>query len=326
MPPSYACASCLASPTPIDRACARCGGPALAAGRYALLARSARGAVWRARRVDGGADVALRRAPIEALPGPGAWDEFEERARRLAAVDHPAMARYVEHFADPTGRGALYLATEWIDGPTLAEERAHDAAPAIERVLSDAREIALLIAHLHALVPPLALGELASERAARRPGSTVVLLGFGAGAGMAGPGDEARDCASLIEWAAELGARGSGESAAIARALAELTRTEAGGGAALAVTLDRLLRRARHAGADPGAIAVRARDESLARDESRGMRTTIAALAITSVATLPCAALLFGVAGALGFGLIVAASLLLFYVQARPDGPRPPRS
>lgn len=88
------------------------------AGRYELLhlaGSGGMGVVWRARDRGSGQTVALK------LTLRGTEDEIamlEREAALLAAVDHPAIPRHVDHGV--AEGGARYLAMEWLRGEDLA--------------------------------------------------------------------------------------------------------------------------------------------------------------------------------------------------------------
>lgn len=79
-----------------------------------LLAQGAYGAVYRARDVANGRDVAVK----EYLDGSVETQKlFREEARRLSRLEHPQLAAVLDHFAlDHTGQ---YLVSDYVDGVDL---------------------------------------------------------------------------------------------------------------------------------------------------------------------------------------------------------------
>jgi len=76
------------------------------------------GKIYRARDVQGGRDVRLLRLKPELLQVPGAAQEIEREAGRLAAVEHPQLLRIIGFAAIG---GASYLVMEWTEGFSLVE-------------------------------------------------------------------------------------------------------------------------------------------------------------------------------------------------------------
>src|SRR4051794_23399281 len=75
------------------------------------------GRVYRARDLHSGETVAVK---VVEGPRPEAAERFLREAVLLAALDHPAIVRYVDHGALAGAGGDLYLAMEWLDGQDLA--------------------------------------------------------------------------------------------------------------------------------------------------------------------------------------------------------------
>src|SRR5689334_16076289 len=73
------------------------------------------GAVYRARDLVAGRDVAVKTLLAKSAD---AMARFAREAAALAALEHPAIVRYVAHGATPAGD--LFLAMEWLEGEDLA--------------------------------------------------------------------------------------------------------------------------------------------------------------------------------------------------------------
>src|SRR5690242_6262177 len=85
----------------------------------ATVKRGGGGQVYRAHDRLSGLDVAVK---IVEAPTNEAGDEARQRldqeAQMLAELSHPGIVRYIAHGMTP--RGAMFLATEWLEGEVLA--------------------------------------------------------------------------------------------------------------------------------------------------------------------------------------------------------------
>ncbi len=109
------------------------------------VGRGAFGEVFRARDLETGAAVAVKRLH-PGLDDDAALDRFRREARLLSLLDDPHVVRYVDHGEDDEGR--LYLAVEWLDGEDLGrrQERKRLSFP---EVIEAARQSALGLHALH---------------------------------------------------------------------------------------------------------------------------------------------------------------------------------
>jgi serine/threonine protein kinase/tetratricopeptide (TPR) repeat protein len=106
--------------------------------------------------------------------------EFE----RLASVSHPGLAGVVGLFeadraVEPIAQGALYFASEYIDGPSLEEEvAAKQGLERVEVLLDIAAQLASALSHLHS--HELVHGDIKPDNIRRsRAEDRVVLLDLG---------------------------------------------------------------------------------------------------------------------------------------------------
>jgi serine/threonine protein kinase len=109
-----------------------------------------------------------------------AWKDVElaeREARTLAALDHPRLPRYFEHFEED---GALYLVMEKIEGESLAaikkDGRAMSAAD-VTRMLEDIGEA---LRYLHGRAPFVVHRDVKPGNVLRRPDGSFALVDFGA--------------------------------------------------------------------------------------------------------------------------------------------------
>jgi eukaryotic-like serine/threonine-protein kinase len=90
--------------------------------RFEIEAEGGRGGmatVYVARDLTTGARVALKILDVDnGVSG----DRFRQEATLLAELRHPAIVRYIDHGASPSG--APYLAMEWLEGETLEQRLA----------------------------------------------------------------------------------------------------------------------------------------------------------------------------------------------------------
>jgi hypothetical protein len=151
----------------------------LRAGRYVVvgvLGTGAQGKTLDAVDKREGRPVAIKRFDVG---GARSWKDVElaeREARVLAALDHPMLPEYVEHFEED---GVLYLVMEKIEGTSLATLRARGplAPREIRRLLDDARTV---LRYLHERVPPVVHRDLKPGNVIRRPDGSFAFVDFGA--------------------------------------------------------------------------------------------------------------------------------------------------
>jgi hypothetical protein len=148
-------------------------------GRYVLLARlgeGAQGETWDAVDKREGRAVAIKRFDVR---GARAWKDVElaeREARVLAALSHPKLPEYVEHFEED---GALYLVMEKITGEPLSRLKQNGPVDEAEvlRLLRDADEI---LAYLHGRSPSVVHRDLKPSNVIRRDDGSFAFVDFGA--------------------------------------------------------------------------------------------------------------------------------------------------
>jgi predicted Ser/Thr protein kinase len=109
----------------------------------APISAGAMGAVYRARDLESGDEVALKH-----LIEPAEMRRFEIEARLLAMLDHPRVVRVVEHFEH---EGNHFLVMDLVDGPDLAQVLSDRGAPGlpVEECLEYARQACEALAYVH---------------------------------------------------------------------------------------------------------------------------------------------------------------------------------
>jgi tRNA A-37 threonylcarbamoyl transferase component Bud32/putative methionine-R-sulfoxide reductase with GAF domain len=116
-------------------------------GAYEIVApisKGAMGAVYRARHVETGQEVALKQL-IELAE----MRRFEIEARLLASLDHPRVVRVLDHFEH---RGRPFLVMVLVDGPDLAQVLADRGDPGLPvgEAVEYARQACEALAYIHA--------------------------------------------------------------------------------------------------------------------------------------------------------------------------------
>src|SRR5262245_43853147 len=124
-------------------------------GKYRLdayLSRGGMGAVYRATHVMLGKTVAVKLINPELVTSPDVVRRFQREARAATALNHPNIVAVYD--LGQTPEGTLYIAMEFVNGPSLKQviERGHGIAPA--RAVTLLREVAsaLSVAHRHGIV------------------------------------------------------------------------------------------------------------------------------------------------------------------------------
>jgi eukaryotic-like serine/threonine-protein kinase len=115
-------------------------------GAYEIVApisSGAVGAVYRARHLGTGKEVALK-----GLLRRAGTRRFEIEARLLATLDHPRVVRVLDHFDHD---GDHFLVTELVDGPSLAHVLSERGAPGlpVHEAVDYAREACDALAYVH---------------------------------------------------------------------------------------------------------------------------------------------------------------------------------
>ena len=163
-----------------DARCHFCG-VAARAGRYAVVrvvAQTAHSRVYEARG-PGGEKVALKELQFNAVPDAATIEAFEREVATLAALQHPAVPRFVESFREGQGVGLrLYLAAEFIEGRALAERLRDGPLPESE-VFDLAEQALAVLAYLHAQTPVVLHRDLKPQNLIIDPAGRLHLVDFG---------------------------------------------------------------------------------------------------------------------------------------------------
>ena len=119
---------------------------AVRCGAYEIVApisTGAMGAVYRARHLESGSEVALKRLLEHA-----GTRRFEIEARLLATLDHPRVVRVLDHFDLD---GEHFLVMELVDGPSLAKVLSERGAPGlpVDEAVDYARQACEALAYVH---------------------------------------------------------------------------------------------------------------------------------------------------------------------------------
>jgi len=125
--------------------------PLLTLGDYELLeeiSRGGQGVIYRARRREGAAIVALKCLREESLRSPSARRRFEREFEAASMLDHPAIVTVLEHSLED---GSRRFAMPWIDGvPVDLWARPPGSPPrSIEDILALMQEVCLAVHHAH---------------------------------------------------------------------------------------------------------------------------------------------------------------------------------
>lgn len=152
----------------------------LGGGRYVvkgLLGEGAQGATYEAVEVESGRLVAIKRFDVR---GARRWKDVElaeREARVLATLDHPLVARYIEHFEE---EGALFLVMERVPGETLEAIRKREGPlpeAEVRRFLACADRA---FSYLHGRRAPVIHRDVKPANVLRRGDGSYVLVDFGA--------------------------------------------------------------------------------------------------------------------------------------------------
>lgn len=169
-------------------ACGFCG-VAVAPGGFTVervIKQGPHGRVYLARDAQGAA-VALKELQFAAVPGAQEIDAFQREAEVLKTLRHPAIPRFVSSFQQ--GEGAflrLYLASEFIDGESLATRLAERGRLPEDELLRLLTEGLHILQYLHGLPHPVLHRDLKPDNILLRPAGDVVLVDFGSARRLSG--------------------------------------------------------------------------------------------------------------------------------------------
>lgn len=116
-----------------------------------LVARGGMGEVYRARHRITGDAIAIKTIRPELAGDPKVAELFKREAQALRNLRHPAIVSYEGVFDD--GTGSLFLAMEYVDGPSLSKVMQGGSVPAAQLVrLRDRLALGLAAAHAQGVV------------------------------------------------------------------------------------------------------------------------------------------------------------------------------
>jgi WD40 repeat protein/Flp pilus assembly protein TadD len=139
------------------------------------------GTTYEAEPLAGGPRVALKELHLSRVDDWKVMDLFEREARVLAALRHPSVPAYVDHFTidDPAGP-SFCLVQQLAPGVSLADL----VASGWRADEAEAKRIAVAILdvldHLHARVPPVYHRDIKPQNVIREPNGNIWLVDFGA--------------------------------------------------------------------------------------------------------------------------------------------------
>lgn len=148
-------------------------------GRYVFvrtLGEGAQGETFEAVDKREGTLVAIKKFRIGKAKSWKDVELAEREARILAALEHPRLPRYVEHFEEG---GALYLVMQRIEGESVhARRKAGHPSDATEvvRMLEDASDA---FAYLHGRSPPVIHRDVKPGNVLRKPDGSFAFVDFG---------------------------------------------------------------------------------------------------------------------------------------------------
>ena len=149
-----------------------------------LLGAGGMGEVYKARRADGlfEQDVALKRARNTKT---SFVQRFEQERNRLAALDHPGIARIVD--GGTTQQGDPYLTMEFVEGQPITEYAKANGLPLREKVRL-VRELCAAVSHAHSRL--ILHCDIKPDNVLVNADGTVRLIDFGVASLVGGDSNE----------------------------------------------------------------------------------------------------------------------------------------
>jgi hypothetical protein len=177
--------------------------PALSAGQvigpYTIVREVGRGGMGRVYLATDsrlGRTVALKALPPDLIDSPPQRERLRREARAAAALTHPGICTV---YALEELEGALFIATEFVDGQTLRDEITGERRLESSELLRSARELAAALASAHA--KGITHRDLKPENVMRTSDGRLKILDFGLArvdAGEAGADPQATLAGALV--------------------------------------------------------------------------------------------------------------------------------
>lgn len=102
---------------------------------------------------------------------------FKREASLLMKLDHPAIARVMDHLVE---NGRDYMLLEYVPGMSLRQHVRQNGPAEEKQVIAWARELASTLIYLHELSPPVVHRDLTPDNVVLRKDGTLILIDFGA--------------------------------------------------------------------------------------------------------------------------------------------------
>ncbi len=148
-----------------------------------ILGSGGFGAVYRARDLQTGLEVAIKQETLRGLSTEEtieAADTFNREISLLSKLRHPQIPQIYDHFGD---REHWYLVLEYLEGTTLEtylEMHTAQGKPIeIEETLSIGLQLCTVLEYLHTHRPPVIFRDLKPGNILRSPGGTLCLIDYG---------------------------------------------------------------------------------------------------------------------------------------------------
>lgn len=156
----------------------------LVANRFEIrgeIGRGSQAVTFRAFDRETGRVVALKELDFRRVEDWKSQELFEREGKTLQALDHPAIPRYVAAFAvEDDDSYRLFLAQEFVDGPTLAEELAGGKRWSEDELLADVTLLLEALRYLHERSPAVIHRDVKPSNIIRRADGRLALVDFGA--------------------------------------------------------------------------------------------------------------------------------------------------
>ena len=153
-------------------------------GRYricGLLGFGGQARTWYGIDQKTGARVAVKELDLGRLQQWKSLQLFEREAEVLERMDHPGVPHYVDSFKQQDGGEiTFFMAMEYIEGVSLADEVAAGGGLDLEEVTAVRDALFETLEYIHGFEPPMVHRDIKPSNIIRRPDGRIVLVDFGA--------------------------------------------------------------------------------------------------------------------------------------------------